>query len=319
LGLESTIEFEAWLAEDAAHEIAWHRVQAAWIEVGRQATSPELMALRRDALDRARGHNRRRWRRDAGVWRRRAIAACVGLLVAAASVYGAEQWDRTRPLVYRTALGERRVVSLQDGSRLSLDSDSEVHVRYRDDARDLELRQGQARFDVAHDVTRPFSVRARDQRVVATGTAFNIDLLDANVVVTLIEGSVVVASAEEVLQPSGAAQQDETKPVILKAGQQLVASRVEPRKIEKVRLDRATAWETGELLFEDEPLAAVAERVGRYSENSIRVDAGARNLRLSGVFKTGDVVTFVDTVTRYLPVVAITQRDGSILLRAKMS
>src|SRR3546814_1264895 len=80
--------------------------------------------------------------------------------------------------LYRTVLGERRVVTLADGSTVSLDAASEVRVAYSERARELALVRGQARFDVAHDPRRPFAVQARDQRVVATGTAFNVDLLD---------------------------------------------------------------------------------------------------------------------------------------------
>jgi transmembrane sensor len=269
------------------------------------------MALRRDALDRARSEGRRRWSGQSSLGRRRAIAACVAVLIGVA-VAGAIQWDLHRPLVYRTALGERRVVSLEDGSRLSLDSDSEVRIRYQDDARRLELRRGQARFDVAHDVQRPFSVRARDQTVIATGTAFNIDMLGAGVVVTLIEGSVVVTPSDEA---SDTLRREERKPVTLRAGQQLIAARSEPRLVAKVRLDQATSWETGELVFEDAPLGTVAERVSRYSGKVISVDANARALRISGVFKTGDVATFIEMVTRYLPVTATAQRDDSIVLR----
>src|SRR3546814_3966246 len=77
--------------------------------------------------------------------------------------------------LYRTVLGERRVVTLADGSTVSLDAASEVRVAYSERARELALVRGQARFDVAHDPRRPFAVQARDQRVVATGTAFNVD------------------------------------------------------------------------------------------------------------------------------------------------
>src|SRR3546814_3917007 len=97
--------------------------------------------------------------------------------------------------LYRTVLGERRVVTLADGSTVSLDAASEVRVAYSERARELALVRGQARFDVAHDPRRPFAVQARDQRVVATGTAFNVDLFGPQVLITLIEGHVQVLEA----------------------------------------------------------------------------------------------------------------------------
>ena len=107
-----------------------------------------------------------------------------------------------RPDDYQTAAGERRVVTLADGSRLSLDASSEVTVQYRKHARDLHLLKGQARFDVAHDKSRPFSVVAGNQRVIATGTAFNIDMAGPKVFVTLIEGHVVVVNETEGATPA---------------------------------------------------------------------------------------------------------------------
>lgn len=319
-GMDSCEAFEAWLAVDAAHVEAWRRVDGPWALIGDHATAPELMALRRDALHRARLHGRRRWMGFSGL-AGRAFAAAAVVAVLAAGI-GAWAWNAQRPDVYLTALGERRVIPLEDGSRISLDSGSEVRVRYTADTRRLELRAGQARFDVAHDAQRPFSVRARDQLVVATGTAFNVDLLGGKVLVTLIEGQVeVLEGAARPLLARKPVPTDEPAPEpqrqVLRVGEQLVA---EPRRVptvSKVDISRTIAWEGGQLVFTDEPLAAVAERVGRYSGQPIRVDAAAGELRISGVFRAGDVETFVDTVTRYLPVAASVREDGGIVLHGK--
>src|SRR6185437_15005809 len=77
-------------------------------------------------------------------------------------------------------------------SQLTLDARSEVSVRYTSDARALTLVRGQAQFDVAHDVARPFSVTAEGHEVLATGTAFDVDLLGPKLLVTLLKGRVVV-------------------------------------------------------------------------------------------------------------------------------
>lgn len=299
--------FETWIA-DPLNEAAWDQVQGPWREVGEKATSPELMAARAGALARARRQGRMRWTSTVGG----RIAAGVAALFIAAGGYGGWQWIDAQPDVYRTTLGERRVVPLPDGSRVSLDSGSKVRIRYTRDARKLELVSGQARFDVAKDVRRPFSVTARDQTVVATGTAFNVDLLGRKVLVTLIEGQVVVLR-----EASPAPEAPEPSQIVLKAGEQLVSTPATSPVVRSISLERTTAWETGQLTFADEPLAAVAERVSRYAEEPITVAPGAAALRVSGVFKAGDVASFIDMVTSYLPVEAHQAPDGEITLQAR--
>lgn len=225
-------------------------------------------------------------------------------------------WLFAQPSEYRTGLGERRVVTLEDGSKVSLDSQTGVQVRYSADARHLKLTQGQARFDVFHNTRRPFSVDAGDRTVIATGTSFNIDLRQSAVVVTLIEGRVLVTPRAPAVSLPVARKQEATA-VPLEAGQTLTTSIDEPvpPRIESVSLDTVTAWESGRLIFDDQPLDEVVERVGRYSNQTILIaDQRAAKLKISGVFNAGDVTTFVDTVSRYLPVHATSRPDGTIVL-----
>ncbi|MBX3483025.1 FecR domain-containing protein [Phenylobacterium sp.] len=312
---ETSEDFEAWLSADARNADAWARVQASWAIFGDHATAPEMMAARRDALEHARRRGQRRFAWPRG--RLQALAATavsLALMIALAGAY----WFMTKPDVYRTALGERRIVVLADGSRLAMDSATLIEVRWRRDARKLDILRGQARFDVARDQTRPFSVHARDQTVIATGTSFNIDLLGPRVLVTLIEGHVVVVGD----QPGGHRLPAGPKPagtaVHLEPGEQLVAGASGPSRVEKVNLDKSTAWEAGQLVFDNEALSAVAARVSHYTDRPIVVaDPVAANLRISGVFKSGDAATFVDTVTRYLPVAASVGEDGAVELRSR--
>ncbi|TLY57663.1 MAG: DUF4880 domain-containing protein [Gammaproteobacteria bacterium] len=179
-------ELAVWLAEDPQNRAAWQRVQAPWALLGEQATAPELIRLRRAALAHAHDAARGRWMRG----RRFALPGALATAAAILAVTTAALfiWHTQRSEVYRTSAGERRVVTLADGSRVALDSQSEVRVRYSAHARELTLTRGQARFDVFHDVERPFSVTADRHRVIATGTAFNVDLLGSSLLVTLISG-----------------------------------------------------------------------------------------------------------------------------------
>jgi transmembrane sensor len=220
-------------------------------------------------------------------------------------------WRSLQPEVYSTRAGERRIVTLADGSRIALDSRSEVRVHYTPDARELVLASGQARFDVAHDALRPFSVSAAGNKVVATGTAFNVDLFASSLFVTLIEGHVVVLA-----EPARSTALASLEPrLVLDAGEQLVLSPSAPPSIAVVNVERATAWENGEIIFENERLANVVARINRYARAPVTIaDEPTAELRISGVFHTGDVDGFVATLASYLPVRPEKGPDGATLL-----
>lgn len=84
-------------------------------------------------------------------------------------------------------------------------------------------------------------------------------------------------------------------------------------QLKRVDVDKTQAWETGMLVFDNEPLASVAERVSRYAPEPIVVAPGVAGLRISGVFKAGDEATFVDVLTRYLPVRAEQEQDRTVI------
>lgn len=320
LEVDTTPAFEAWRAAPA-HAKAWAQVCAPHAWWGEQAVQPEVMALRAAALDRARHAQSARGRPGAG--RRWAVALLAASLLLA--LIGVGGWWSVAPQVYRTALGERRTVTLMDGSKLALDTGTEVRVRLAPRARRLELLRGQARFDVAHDTTRPFTVRAAGALVVATGTSFNVDLLGRAVTVTLLEGRVsVLRDDARAILPLAVAPARPGAPLLarLVPGQQLTVAAASasvdpvpaPMRLARVDADKAVAWETGQLVFDDEPLAAVAARVGRYGPAKVVVEPSAANLTLSGVFNAGDLSTFLEAVQRALPVTAAQDADGTIRL-----
>ena len=72
--------------------------------------------------------------------------------------------------------------------------------------------------------------------------------------------------------------------------------------IPNVNLDRTTAWQSGKLFFNNEPLADAVVRINRYARQAIVVDPSAAQFRISGVFNAGDADAFVEAVTSYLPV-----------------
>jgi transmembrane sensor len=300
----------AWIAEDARNAAAWKQVQEQWALFAEHATSPEIIELRCRALAHAHEAGRGRWVRSKRFAIAHRLAIAAGIV--AAVIGGLFAWTQ-QPDVYSTRVGERRVVTLADGSQVALDSRSEVKVRYSAHARELTLTSGQARFDVAHDVERPFTVTADGHKVIATGTSFNVDLFGPRLLVTLIEGHVIVSSAPTFNQLANIDSQLDR--IILDAGEQVVFSPQAPPSVAHVNLGQATAWENGEVVFENDALPVVVARINRYSRHGVVIaDTETSELRISGVFHTGDVDGFVSTIAAYLPVRADKSADGTTRL-----
>ena len=306
--LELSPRYIEWAA-DPQNLRALNAVQDGWSAVAELGTSPKILEMRQAALARVRQAGARRWRPRIPMGR---VAAA--LLVTVAVGGGATYVVLGQPVTYRTEIGERRAVMLSDGSRISLDSDTKVRIRYSRTARAVELDRGRTRFDVAHDVARPFAVTAGPRTVVAVGTSFEVEKLGSTVLVTLIQGRVVIKTARGAHLGESSLQ----KPwVSLSAGQQLVAAQDAQPVVAPANLQTATAWEAGHLIFKDETLGEAVERVNRYTDRPLVVDPAVAGLRISGVFDAGDIGSFVSAVTSYLPVQASTTAGNGIELQGR--
>lgn len=314
--------FADWLDADSSHARAYREIEAAWGAVGAQATAPELVRARRDALDRVQQYNQRRWGAD----RRRRYGWTAGLaatiLIATGTAWFLQLADPFFGTdVYQTGIGEQRVITLADNSRVSLDALTHLRVDYSDSARRIELVNGQAYFDVARDVLRPFSVHAGDQTVVALGTQFNVEIVDEQILVTLLEGRVEVSAdpAPSSAQSAGSGSVTTIPdPIELVPGQQLVvASNGTRAPIVEANVQRTVSWRQGKLMFEDEPLADAVARVNRHSHKRVQLaDDAVRDIRISGVFDAGDTDAFIGAVESLFPVDAVHSNGQSITLRA---
>jgi transmembrane sensor len=303
--LATTPEFEAWLAQDAEHRAAWREAQASWASLDQHAADPAILALRREALARTAPQ-----RPPRAAWRRIAASAVLAL---AAGGLGYAAWRSQAPATFRARHGATRLISLTDGSTVTLDSDSLLKVSFRPSARKLELVRGRALFRVAHDAARPFAVHAGDRTVVATGTSFEVARDGGGLSVVLIRGRVKVVPDRAVASAPGRAPS--AAEVDLAPGQELTTRPGAPGPaVRAVDVAGATAWESGRLVFDNAPLGEVVEEVSRYTQRPVTTgDARAAALRISGTFKAGDLDTFVDAVTRYLPLKAEASGEGVVL------
>lgn len=293
-------EFAAWLASDSRNGQALEEIIEAWHTVEHYAASAQVVAMRESAL--AEGRRALDRRQTTSPVRGRLWLAAAALLVLV--VAGVGLWRWLTPQVYETGLGERREVLLSDGSRISLDASTAVRVAYSHDRRQLWLEYGRAKFDVAKNPLRPFSVTAGDKVVVATGTSFSVERIDNQVRVVLYEGHVAVLEADGSAAPYPLDVGPKEIPAgsLLSAGKELILPiaglrklRFEAASVKPVDVERSLSWESGLLVFDDEPLGIAVARMNRYAKTQLIIGNPAlAHLRISGVFRAGDTGALVE-------------------------
>jgi transmembrane sensor len=292
--------FEVWRDESHEHEAAFEREAAAWARLARlRALRPPAERPDRDLL----APERRPMlsRLSQSPWGRgMAAAAVLALSVAGFTTFGGGT-------AYATAIGERRVVVLSDNSRIELNTDSKVVVRYRRGVREVRLVRGEAVFEAASDA-RPFVVRANDAVLQADGVSeLAVRLRGDGAAITVKRGAVA-------LDPEPTEPKDELR---LKAGVAAVYNSTgsRARAISEGEIDRVLAWRQGAIALNGQSLEQAAAEFNRYNRQQVRiVDPSIAGLRLAGYFQTTEPRSFVDAVTSAFPVKAAEDADGDIRL-----
>jgi len=314
LGLQA--RFEAWRSASPEHEAAYRSVVEGVQAFDRSARDPAFAGPLAEA--RETGRRERASRAD----RHRGYAAVAATLVIAAGALALLQLGPgpVQEQVLGTSVGERRVFVLADGSRVSLDANARVTTRFSRHRRDLTLTSGQARFQAAHDVDRPFIVRVAGEDVRAVGTDFNIDLTSSRMAVTLISGRVAVSPS----QPQGWLDTFWTRPpgrdaIQLDPGDQAIKPRGGQAVVSRnVAVQDAVAWQTGLLTLDNVTLQDAVERMNRYSARPIRIaDSALAAKRIGGVFDTRTPEQFLAAVGAVFPVESRTLADNAIELRLR--
>ncbi len=315
-------QFAAWLEESEENRVAWTQAHLMW-NIFEEAGESDLIA----AMARA--------ARQAGpapvakpFWPR-LIAASIAVVAVSATLFiGVQQgWfgHSAKPAQvavneaaslnaigrpdYVTGRGQRSIVDLPDGTRVTLDVDSAIDVAFAGGRRDVRLLSGRAFFDVAHDRAHPFVVQAAGRAVTALGTQFDVRLTSGAIRVVLAEGSVLVGSA-----PGRPA----VSLIKLAPGQAFAAKDGAAGRVSPADLDEALAWKQGVVEFRDRPLSEAIGLLNRYTRAQIVInDPKVAALRITGVFKTGDVERFGRSVSQVLPVRMVARDADTYELVAK--
>ena len=156
------------------------------------------------------------------------------------------------------------------------------------------MERGEVLFDVAHDEKRPFLVIAGDTTIRAIGTAFNVELNDRNIEVTVTDGIVEVETAymesiqNQGAKPAGSLLEipvENKRPAQIRAGQTaiIVQTMESLQPIDAIAIEKKLSWQQGVVVFEGETLEQVVAEISRYTTKTFLIsDDGTRSIRIGG-------------------------------------
>jgi transmembrane sensor len=322
--------FDNWLRQSPGHIQAYLEVAAAWAELPTQVAPGRLDV--EELVRRARASEAndvvvslkapmQGWMEPGSSkqGRRRlppppALAAAIAAAIVVAGAVGWFNWSGRN--TYTTGIGEQRTIHLADDSVVDLNARSTIQVRFSKSERIIDLKEGQAMFHVARDPTRPFTVRSDNTAVRAVGTQFDVYRKDEGLVVTVVEGRVAVipppAAPPADSNPTAAAISTQGAE-FLSAGEQLtVTAKPSTQRPHHADVAAATAWVQRRLVFDETPLAEVAEEFNRYSLRRLVIDdPELRRKTISGAYPSSDPASLIGFL-RSQPNLEVTETDREI-------
>lgn len=263
--------FAQWLKTSVGHQHAFEAATEIW-EESRAVVRP--LSLRRPSAGRG--------PRPALLNYLWPAAACLALAVATAWFLGSD------PAV-TTGIGEQRVLALDDGTRVILNTDSRIVVSYDRRQRQVELTAGEALFEVAKRPDWPFVVTVGEHQVRALGTEFAVRRDVNRISVTLVEGRVAVTSR---LDETAAAHATNLVP-----GERVTFLGAAAPRVDKPQVDKVLAWQRREVAFDNAALADAMAEMNRYSRVPLVAQGRSMaSIRVTGLFRAGDSLSFARAV-----------------------
>ena len=293
-------DHEQWLAEDNRNRTRYDAVRGSMHDLSAISDWMRTEANRLNARVMARRA-------------RRGKVMVAGLASAAAALAALTVGTMlTTANLYETAKAEQREISLDDGSRVHLNSASSVAIRYSTEMRAVELNNGEGVFDVSHDAQRPFVVAAGGAEVVAIGTRFRVRLVEGEVTVTVLEGAVAVFNqgAEDDPSPSGRAT------TLLYPNDQVTLNDRGVTAVESVDALAATAWREGKLIFDATPLREAVAEMSQYTQIGLGVADDVPDYPITGLIQIRSPDAMLRFVANAVPITPVRASPEQIVLHA---
>ncbi len=278
---------ERWRNRSPEHARAWVRAELLMNKLG--GLPPELAMPT--------------LRRPTNTGRRAAVIKLAVLLAVVPAGWGtwrlidAKEWTAD----HHTAVGERRSITLADGTRIALNTATAIDVYFDHRQRTVKLREGEILIQTAPDTAathRPFSINSIEGNMEALGTRFSVRQQDGITHIAVLEGAVRIT-------PKNASSTQH----VLQSGQQTSFTNRDIAASTEAD-DAVIAWLQDMLMADKMRLADFASELSRYRSGIVRVDPAVAHLLISGAYPVADTDQALAMLASTYPVDAVTRLGG---------
>jgi transmembrane sensor len=197
-----------------------------------------------------------------------------------------------------------RQVTLSDGSQIELNLNTDLTFSNYKDERRVTLKKGEVFFNVSHDATHPFVVRAGEGNIRVTGTRFNVWLYEDQVRVNLIEGSVLVTSNRAL--PGEGLRLGPSMQARYKPGDYM------PQISQTYPNDTSLAWRNGKLVLDNLALNEALPLINRYLDRPLMLaDNSTGSIRVGGIYNIEELNNLANSLPKVLPVYLTRNKEGN--------
>lgn len=307
LSLEDRNELESWLEADRSHRIAFERAKLLWMKLD-QVPRDSIGIDIDEIADASLVQKVRTWNDTAlsNLLKAFGIAASITAIVSVSLFLLPGSGKQSEPKVYRTGIAERQDIQLSDGTLLALGPQSQVEITLTDDTRSVSLFSGQAYFDVARDLERPFRVLVGRISATVVGTQFVADRIGHSSRVAVSEGRVVVA-------PASLASDMRARELV--RGDQVRMDRSGQWVYSETDANQIGAWRNGRWVFSNARLADVIADANRYSDQHIEIlDPSIAAMTVSLSLDAGDVKALLTNLELAFSIRIREHSNGTIVI-----
>jgi ferric-dicitrate binding protein FerR (iron transport regulator) len=190
-------------------------------------------------------------------------------------------------------IGSRTLVHLSDGSEVHLNYGSKICYpqKFIGDTREVVL-VGEGYFKVAHNPEKPFIVKTGKLNIKALGTSFNVNAYPETneIATTLVNGKVVLEKTTLTGEAIFVG--------VMKPGQHVSYNTCSEKAVLcKGNIEKYIAWKDGKLMFDNESIALVVDKLSRMFNVDIEVADEVKDYTYTVTFVDEPLFQILDLMT----------------------